>query len=208
MDQAAGTFGRIENLTFETIPEDRLPFADQSFEAVTALNIIEHFDDPYGKLKQIHRVLKPGGCLILTTVNRELRLFPWQKPWNDLHRVEFSPRSLQRALLREFSNVEFWGMHFVGPFFPDLASTACRRKFSIAIEYPIRNALRKTVRPILAKVFPVRFATHPHTTESVESGDKLIAIPSDSISFEDACKDAEIRKNEVVILAVATRGKE
>ena len=44
----------------------RLPFADASFDAVTAMDIIEHIDDDKAAACEIFRVLKPGGRLLVT----------------------------------------------------------------------------------------------------------------------------------------------
>jgi SAM-dependent methyltransferase len=47
-----------------------LPFADNSFDFVTYTDVIEHHAfSPKRVLKEIHRVLVPGGCLIITTPN-------------------------------------------------------------------------------------------------------------------------------------------
>lgn len=44
----------------------RLPFADGSVDCVTALDIVEHFDDDAGLLAEFHRVLAPGGEVVIT----------------------------------------------------------------------------------------------------------------------------------------------
>ncbi len=44
----------------------RLPFADCSFDIVTAMDIIEHIDDDKAAAGEIRRVLKPGGRLFVT----------------------------------------------------------------------------------------------------------------------------------------------
>ena len=44
----------------------RLPFADASFDVVTAMDIIEHIDDDKAASCEIFRVLKPGGRLLVT----------------------------------------------------------------------------------------------------------------------------------------------
>ena len=44
----------------------RLPFADASFDVVTAMDIIEHIDDDKAASSEIFRVLKPGGRLLVT----------------------------------------------------------------------------------------------------------------------------------------------
>jgi SAM-dependent methyltransferase len=43
-----------------------LPFAADTFEAVTALDVIEHNEDDLAILRDSHRVLKPGGHIIIT----------------------------------------------------------------------------------------------------------------------------------------------
>lgn len=50
----------------------RLPFGDDSFDAVVSLSTLDHFDDPadvLAALREIHRVTAPGGTLILTLDN-------------------------------------------------------------------------------------------------------------------------------------------
>ena len=60
---------RIESFTLDLEVEPRLPFADNFFEAVTLLAVVEHLDpaDMAALFKEIYRVLKPGGQVILTT---------------------------------------------------------------------------------------------------------------------------------------------
>lgn len=44
-----------------------LPFADEAFDAVISFNTFEHLHDPKQAAGEIHRVLKPGGKLVLYT---------------------------------------------------------------------------------------------------------------------------------------------
>lgn len=44
----------------------RLPFADGSFDVVTALDAIEHMDDDDAAVRECARVLRPGGMLFLS----------------------------------------------------------------------------------------------------------------------------------------------
>jgi SAM-dependent methyltransferase len=44
----------------------RLPFPNESFDAVMCVCAIEHFSDGPGALSEIARVLRPGGCLVLS----------------------------------------------------------------------------------------------------------------------------------------------
>ncbi len=50
------------------------PFAeqfDQRFDLITAVEIIEHLDNPRHLLKELHSLLKPGGTLVVTVPNTE-----------------------------------------------------------------------------------------------------------------------------------------
>lgn len=44
----------------------RLPFADATFDAAIALSVLEHIPDIERAVAELHRVLKPGGRLLLT----------------------------------------------------------------------------------------------------------------------------------------------
>lgn len=61
-----GTNGRID-LRKEDI--QNLSFPDESFDTVISCETIEHVPHPRLALKELHRVLKPGGRLILTCPN-------------------------------------------------------------------------------------------------------------------------------------------
>jgi SAM-dependent methyltransferase len=48
-------------------PDPSFAFEDESFDAVSLWYVIEHFEDPAGTLKEINRILRPGGVLAFAT---------------------------------------------------------------------------------------------------------------------------------------------
>jgi SAM-dependent methyltransferase len=47
----------------------RLPFANNSFDLITSNMVFEHLKEPRIQLREISRILKPGGILIIHTPN-------------------------------------------------------------------------------------------------------------------------------------------
>lgn len=46
-----------------------LPYPDNSFDLVTSTEVVEHLENPRLFVREIHRVLKPGGYAVLSTPN-------------------------------------------------------------------------------------------------------------------------------------------
>jgi SAM-dependent methyltransferase len=44
---------------------EELPYADSTFDLVTAFDVVEHMDDDLAGLKEMRRVLRPGGRVLL-----------------------------------------------------------------------------------------------------------------------------------------------
>ena len=66
-DEQAVRFCRSRGLDrVQHVPNGSLPFADGSFDLVTALDVIEHIDDDRGTVQELHRVLRPGGRLLVS----------------------------------------------------------------------------------------------------------------------------------------------
>jgi SAM-dependent methyltransferase len=55
----------IDNLCFQTTAGERLPFPNDAFDVVISNGVFNLIPDKEGVLAEIHRVLKPGGRLML-----------------------------------------------------------------------------------------------------------------------------------------------
>ncbi len=73
-------------------------YAAGSFDAVTAWHYLEHVYDPLAELREMHRVMKPGGVLMLETPTNDVlaRLFRsrWLYLMPPTHLVHFRPATL------------------------------------------------------------------------------------------------------------------
>ena len=55
---------------FVECPVEQMPFSDGSFDVALCYHLLEHVARPRAALAEIHRVLRPGGCLYLGVPNR------------------------------------------------------------------------------------------------------------------------------------------
>jgi 2-polyprenyl-3-methyl-5-hydroxy-6-metoxy-1,4-benzoquinol methylase len=87
-----------------------LPFAPASFDVVLSFQVIEHLLDPTDYLREITRVLRPSGTLLLSTPN--LLQSDRENPY---HVHEYAAQELEAALSRWFGAVEMLGVFAFGP---------------------------------------------------------------------------------------------
>ncbi|WP_234733111.1 class I SAM-dependent methyltransferase [Tellurirhabdus bombi] len=79
---------------------------DNTFDYIVTFQVIEHIENDDLFVKEAHRVLKPGGTLLLTTVNRLFSLT--RNPW---HVREYTAQELQALISRYFPTVKTEGIH-------------------------------------------------------------------------------------------------
>jgi SAM-dependent methyltransferase len=57
--------GSAHRMRYVDAPSERMPFADRYFDVVTTLNSLDHVADLESTVREIGRVLKPGGTLLV-----------------------------------------------------------------------------------------------------------------------------------------------
>jgi SAM-dependent methyltransferase len=95
------------NLRFLQGDASTLPFEEDSFDVLCCFQVLEHLEDGPGFLFEAHRVLKPGGQLILTTPNR---LWAGTGP-NPHHVLEYSEDELRELVQLVFPTVQMLGVN-------------------------------------------------------------------------------------------------
>jgi SAM-dependent methyltransferase len=63
------------------VPEDRFPFADGQFDCVVSIDVLEHLRDDQPFLRELSRVLRPGGRAVVTVPNGDPRLLANRIKW-------------------------------------------------------------------------------------------------------------------------------
>jgi 2-polyprenyl-6-hydroxyphenyl methylase / 3-demethylubiquinone-9 3-methyltransferase len=64
--------GLGHNTYFEQGYAESLPYADGSFSVIVCLDVLEHVRDLDATIKEVTRVLAPGGVFIFDTINRTI----------------------------------------------------------------------------------------------------------------------------------------
>jgi len=103
--QIPDSASNFKHVQFMQVNVPPLPFQEHSFDSVVTFQVIEHIDQDKEFVKEIYRVLKPGGVLILTTPNRTMSLT--RNPW---HIREYTPTELKSLLEQNFSNTDIQGV--------------------------------------------------------------------------------------------------
>lgn len=74
---------------------EHLPFPAAAFDAVTAWDVLEHVQDPVAVLRELARVLQPGGQALITAINRRA----WVDPHYHLAGLNWLPRPAAEAII-------------------------------------------------------------------------------------------------------------
>lgn len=124
--------GKLGDLPVDLLRGDatHLPFATARFDVVTMLDVLEHVEDDAGAVREIHRVLKPGGAFVLSVP-------AYQRLW-----------SAHDEALHHFRRYEYYGLRSVlqsGGF------EVSRLSFAMSVMPPLAWFWRRFILPFKPK---------------------------------------------------------
>ncbi len=116
-----------------------LPFPSATFDWVLAVEVVEHLERPDLFFHEIHRVLRPGGKLLLTTPNRLQYLRPWHPRW--------FYRALRGRMMLEPSHVREFTVHELAELLPAGLEIECQRYRGTLCGRPLPVAIESVPQP-------------------------------------------------------------
>ena len=103
IEQARAWYG---NIPISRVSGLALPFRDRSFDVVMSFDVFEHIPDSDAHLREVVRVLKPGGSYVLQTPNRWMNVIfetirwrsftAWREEHCSLHTLDELETRLRR----------------------------------------------------------------------------------------------------------------
>lgn len=95
-------FARNKKMLFEVADAHNLPYKDESFSAVFAMESVEHMENPKKVLREMYRVVKQGGYVLILVPSENLLFrigwFFWTlgpgKIWRGTHTHRIHPAQI------------------------------------------------------------------------------------------------------------------
>jgi SAM-dependent methyltransferase len=88
---------------------EELPWADEAFDLITCLDVIEHVPDDVAALGELRRVARPGGWLLVTVP-------AYQALWSRHDEANHHYRRYSRSMLRAAARSAGWQIERVSSF--------------------------------------------------------------------------------------------
>lgn len=107
---AAASYGR-EGLRFEVGSCEKIPAKKGSFDVVVSFETIEHIEDHAAFLREVRRVLRPGGVFVCSTPDRSVYRVGQEK--NPFHKKEMTAAEFEELLSKRFGSTAFYGQRLV-----------------------------------------------------------------------------------------------
>lgn len=108
VQHAAAEYSGIPNLGFKAGDAANIPLSDDSVDVVVSFETIEHHDRHSEMLREIRRVLRPGGFLVMSSPNRVVysELAGYH---NEFHVKELDFAEFDAVLREQFDSVQYFG---------------------------------------------------------------------------------------------------
>ena len=143
-------FCRTKNLKTHKGLAENMPFENESFDLVTALDVVEHLDDDVAGLKEMRRVLRKGGRALIF-VPAFMFLWGVQDDVSN-HRIRYTKKQIIARLKKSGFEIERATYANITFFAPILAGRTLMKLTGIKPESE-NNVNISALNPLLGKLF-------------------------------------------------------
>lgn len=94
----------------------KIPFENESFTGVSSCGVLEHVTDPVGSLKEIHRILSPGGYFFLFMLPQKTSWVEKLSEWRGIsvHPVRYTVHETKKMLAKAGFEIEkLWKFNLI-----------------------------------------------------------------------------------------------
>ncbi len=122
-DYIAASRELFGELPVSAVDSEKLPAADESLDVVMSFDVFEHIPDSDGHLREVNRVLKPGGHYLMQTPNKwtnaVFETFRWKSftAWKVQHCSLHNFWQLRRRCEQHGFSVKYYDIPLVNDFF-------------------------------------------------------------------------------------------
>lgn len=155
IELSAGLVGYCQTVQLNALNMNLLEakFEDNYFDVITMSQVLEHIKTPKSILKEIKRILKPGGFLIISVPNYDNIIFHLKKSkylplQPECHFWHFSLESLKRLLINENYNLEYVRISSRNYHYTKLLSILTDPKVDVTYSKKLANGLLSIFRVI------------------------------------------------------------
>ncbi len=144
---------------------EALPLPNAAFDLVVAWDVIEHVKDAVAVLRELARVLRPGGHALITAINRRA----WIDPHYHMRGINWLPRPLAELVIelrgrtkrgaafrdmQRLSEMHYFHYHELVRLCNQLGFTVTdlREQALLAGQLPSRKPLRRAIRRVLRRM--------------------------------------------------------
>ncbi|WP_031458798.1 class I SAM-dependent methyltransferase [Chloroflexus sp. MS-G] len=144
---------------------EALPLPHAAFDLAVAWDVLEHVNDPVAVLRELARVLRPGGHALITAINRRA----WIDPHYHMRGINWLPRPLAELVIelrgrtkrgaafrdmQRLSEMHYFHYHDLVRLCNQLGFTVTdlREQALLAGQLPSRKPLRRAMRRVLRRI--------------------------------------------------------